>query len=305
MDQIKLIEAFVADLKILGRSPDTIKQYPRCVKRLLEFSGGDLLKVDGKMMGEFVEYLCGKGISIVSVSRYVAALSTFFDFLVFKEVIERNPITPAFRGHYFRGYKPHSAAQRRQCIKIEQAKLLLHSILDIREQAVVCLLLKTGIRRKEVSELDLVSVDIPNLTLHVRPTGKRSGEVIYFDDEMAFVFKKWLKRRQKMDTKGSPAFFLDRFGNRLSPNAIDMLFSKHAKAVGLHNPQSKRLEDRLSPHSCRHFFTTWMIDAGMQREFIAQLRGDHSGGTIGVYYHPSPQKVKESYMACAPKFGLM
>jgi len=167
------------------------------------------------------------------------------------------------------------------------------------------LLFKTGLRRKEVRELDVTSVDLPNLTIRVRGTGKRSNEIIYFDDEMEALFKKWLKQREKMDTKGDTALFLNRSGKRLGLGSIDNLFRKYATATGLNNPKSKRIEDRLSPHCARHFFTTWMINENMSREILAQLRGDITGGTMGVYYHPTLKEMKDAYLARVPKFGLL
>jgi integrase/recombinase XerD len=304
MDQIKLIESFKTDLQIRERSPDTISQYPNHVLRLLDYCG-DLLKVDDQVLGGYIEHLRAQGISLKSVNQYFAALSTFYDYLVFKKYIERNPITTAFKRYYFRRYKDHNAEQRRQIINIDQAKLLIHSIFDPRDQAVVVLLFKTGLRRKEVSELDVASVDLPSLTIHVRPTGKRSGEIVYIDDETAFLFKKWLKQRKKMDTKGSQAMFLNRSGNRLSLNAINNLFRKYATAAGLNNLASERLEDKLSPHCARHFFGTEMRKAHMQRELIARLRGDHLPAAMDMYDHVSPEELKEAYLACVPQFGLM
>jgi site-specific recombinase XerD len=311
MDQMKLIEAFAADLKMADRSPDTVGQYPRHVKRLLDFCqkrNVDLLAVDKNILIKYLEDLRDPNrnemINIVSIRQYFSALSTFFDFLVFHEYITTNPITPAFKRHYFREYKDHDATQRRKTIDITQAKILLHGIFDKRDRCVVCLLLKTGMRRKEVSELDVASVDLPKLTIHISPTGKRSGEIVFIDDEMAFVFRQWLKDRKKMDTKGSPAMFLNRSGNRLSLNAINNLFRKYATAAGLNNPLSDRLEDKFSPHACRHFFGTTMRKAHMQREFIARLRGDHLP-TMDLYDHVDPEELKEAYLACVPQFGLL
>jgi integrase/recombinase XerD len=302
MDQMKLIESFKTDLKTRGKSADTVKQYPRYVKKLLEFSG-DLLAVDQDVLAEYLEHLLSKKIDITSIIRYFAALSTFYNFLVFKKYILVNPITPVFRQHYFQRYKK-KAARSRQIITIEQARLLAMSILDPRDRAMVVLLLKTGIRRKELSELDVTGLDLKNLTLHVNPTGKRTNTVVYFDEETARTLLKWLVRREKMNTKGSPALFLNRYGNRLGPAAIDRLFSKYAEAVGLHDPQSPRLEDRLGPHCCRHWFTTHLRRAGMSREFIQKLRGDVSRESIDIYDHIDPKELRESYLAHIPQLGL-
>jgi integrase/recombinase XerD len=304
MDQTRLIADFKSDLKTRGLSADTIKSYPLYAKRLYDFSG-DLLAVDERVLTKYLSYLRDeKKIGFSSTRRYFAALGTFYDFLVFMKYLEVNPITSVFKKRYLRSYKSHDPMQRRQCISVEQAKLLVESILNPRERAVVVTLLKTGIRRKELSELDLVDLDMKNWIIHIKPTGKRSNEIVFFDEETAKVLGKWLVRREKLNKKGIPALFLDSFGNRLSPNSLNIMFAKYAAAAGLHDPESRRLEDRLSPHCCRHFFTTRLLEAGCQREYVMELRGDSPAAAVDVYFHPDPKKLRQAYLDCVPQLGL-
>jgi integrase/recombinase XerD len=303
MDQIGLIVEFEADLQTRGLCDDTVEQYPMHIRAFYGFVGGNLLGVNEEVLVNYLAHMRTNKVKQTSIKRYFTILSTFFDFLVFKKYIASSPVTPAFRKHYLKSYKRHDTEQRRQCITIRQAKTLIESILDPRERAVVVLLLKTGIRRKELSELDVTDVDIANKTIHIKPTGKRSNEVIYFDEETALVLNRWLKRR--VNKNKIPALFLDRFENRLSPIAINQIVIKHATAVGLHNPESKRLEDRLTPHSLRHFFTTRMLEAGCPREYVQELRGDTSQSAIDIYYHIDKTKLQKAYLDCVPQLGIL
>jgi integrase/recombinase XerD len=304
MDQTRLIADFKSDLMTRGLSADTIKSYPLYAKRLYDFSG-DLLTVNEGVLSKYLSYLRNEEkVGFTSIRRYFAALGTFFDFLVFMRYISVNPITSVFKKRYLRSYKSHDPMQRRQCISIEQARLFVESILNPRERAAVVLLLKTGIRRKELSELDLIDVDMKNRIIRIKPTGKRSNEIVFFDEETAKVLGKWLVRREKSNKKGSPALFLDSFGNRLSPNSLNIMFAKYASSAGLHNPKSPRLEDRLSPHCCRHYFTTTMLEAGMPREYVMELRGDSPSAAVDLYHHIDRKKLQKSYLECVPQLGL-
>jgi integrase/recombinase XerD len=303
--QIDLIGEFKADLRTRGMSEDTIETYPKYIKAFSAFVKGNLREVNEDLLVKYLEYLRKRKLEQSSIKRYYSALSTFYDFLVFKKYIATSPVTSTFRKHYLRSYKSHDAAQRRQCLSIEQAKTFVESILDPREKAVVVLLLKTGLRRKELSELDLKDVDMGNMTIHLKPTGKRSNEIVYFDEETANVLNRWLKRRKIANKNKEEALFLDRFGDRLSPEAINRMFTKHAIAVGLHDPESDRLQDRLSPHSCRHFFTTRMLEAGCPREYVQELRGDVGRAAVDIYYHIDKKKLQQAYLDCIPKLGIL
>ena len=311
--QIDLIAEFIIDLKTKGVSSHTITEYPRYVMEFHAFiGGGDLLSVDETAIKNYLVHLRSRTTKRVgrqnklakaSIKKYMAALSVFFDFLFWNGKIARNPV-PRVRKQYMRDYKAHNASQRRQCITIDQAKTLIDAILDPREKAVVVVLLKTGMRRHELSELDLSDVDIPNLTVHIKPTAKRSNEIVYFDHETAIILSKWLKVREKENKNKINALLLDRFGKRLSPVAICRIVTKHAAVVGLHDPSGTHLEDKLTPHSLRHAFTTWLRGAGMQREMIQFLRGDVGSESIDTYLHFDGATVKQAYLEYIPQLGL-
>jgi integrase/recombinase XerD len=210
-----------------------------------------------------------------------------------------------FRRLYLKSHKRHDVAQRRQCPTVEQAKLLVQSILDPKELAVVVLLLKTGMRRHELSELNVESLDLKNMIIHVQPTGKRSNEILYYDLETSIVLERWLKVREKLNKNKLDALFLDHFGNRLSGEAIYKIVIKHATAVGLHDPNSKRLDKRLTAHSLRHYFSTRMREAGMSREYVMELRGDSTHDAIDAYIHIDKKKLQEDYLALVPPLDLI
>ena len=74
--------------------------------------------------------------------------------------------------------------------------------------------------------------------------------------------------------------------------------------VGLHNPDSKRLEDRFSPHYFRHWFTTWLLRNNMKREYVQELRGDSRGDAIDIYNHIDHRDLRIQYLSCIPKLGV-
>ena len=82
------------------------------------------------------------------------------------------------------------------------------------------------------------------------------------------------------------------------------MVEKVATQVGLHDPNSDRMEDHFSPHCCRHWFTTHLRRAGMAREFIQELRGDARKEAIDIYDHIDRKELRESYLAHIPQMGI-
>lgn len=102
----------------------------------------------------------------------------------------------------------------------------------------------------------------------------------------------------------SDALFTNQYGDRLKRNGIYEAVTKHAEAVGLHDPDSNDLQDRFTPHCCRHWFTTHLRRAGMKREFIQELRGDTRGDAIDIYDHIDRDELREAYIANIPTLGI-
>jgi integrase/recombinase XerD len=302
MDQIKLLEEFAADLHDRGLSKYTMLTYPKYALALSKFTGGDLLAVNEEMLGKYLSHLRAEGIAQTSLKRYFASLSTFYEFLVYKKYITTNPVSSAFKKRYLKSYKSHNPAQRRQCPTVEQVRLFVAGI-PLREKAPIVLLFKTGIRRSELASLDVNDLDLEKLTIYLKPTGKRSNEVVYIDPETRLLLAKWLQRRERIEKKNRDAeraLFLDSQGGRLRPATINVMFRKHATYAGLHDPTSKKLRDKLSPHCARHWFTTQLIERSCPREFVQELRGDKSNAAVDIYSHLDSKKLKQSYLDCIP-----
>jgi len=93
-------------------------------------------------------------------------------------------------------------------------------------------------------------------------------------------------------------------GTRIIKRSIEEVIEKHAERVGLHNPRADRLEDRFTPHCCRHWFVTHLLRAGMSRDFVKELRGDTRGEAIDIYNHIDKKELRESYLAHIPQLGI-
>ncbi|MFZ3133118.1 MAG: tyrosine-type recombinase/integrase [Methanothrix sp.] len=306
MDMDRLIQDFVKDCQLRGMSPRSIPHYgyiPKVFKNYLEGQGVDFQTVDKDHLRGFIEYLrIEKGAAGKTVENYFAVLSTFYDYLTFEGLVSSNPVLP-IRRRYLRRYKDNSM-QERQLISVEAMGRLINSEMDIRNKAIIALLAKTGIRRGELISLDVEDVDLVEMRIKLKPTAKRTNRIVFFDAETAFILRRWLKVREGRNKKGIPALFLNAMGDRLDRGGVLLLVGEAARRVGLHNPDSERMEDRFSPHCCRHFFTTHLRRAGMRREFIQELRGDSRREAIDIYDHIDLKELKEAYLAAIPQLGI-
>jgi len=193
----------------------------------------------------------------------------------------------------------------RKLISVEQMSLLINSVLDTRDKAILTLLAKTGLRRGELISLNIMDVNWAeqSITLQKKQFKKRSSRTVFFDDETGRVLRRWLRQRENLQPE-TPALFVGEKGGRLKRNCIYSMVVKYAERVGLHDSKSQNPEDHFSPHCFRHWFTTYLRRAGMDREFIKVLRGDRRREAIDIYDRIDREELRRSYLAFVPQLGL-
>jgi integrase/recombinase XerD len=293
------LKSFEADLRLQGLAACTIKGTKWDAHQYLAWcasQGYDPLDPDLRL---YLQHLKERGLKYGTIRNSFTRLSCYFEYLIEEGRMEQNP-AEKFRKRYIKKYK--ETEERRKIISIEEAKTLVRATIDTRDRAILLLLLKTGIRRNELVTLDVRDLDMADKSLMLKPTAKRSNRLIFFDDEAARALQRWLNQREKRYIK-SDSLFLNNKGQRLKSEGVDRIVRIAAERVGLYIA-SKKLEDRFTPHCCRHWNATHLLKAGMPREHVKWLRGDAMKEAIDIYNHIEPEDVKKSYLVHVPQLGV-
>jgi len=309
-DEFSLIEDFLRDCDVRAMTKESIRRYKTPLKMFHDFltsRGKTFSNVDREDVKDFLTHLrehqkCG----VKTIENYFSALSSFYEYLAYENLVTENPIL-SVRKRYLRQYKKPSYGfgnnSPRKLITVEEMKMLISSIFDIRDKAMLLLLAKTGIRRDELVNIDIDEINWKELSITLKPKAKRSNRIIFFDDETATILKKWIYMRGKIGPKNN-ALFIGSWGNRIDGNDVYDTVVKHATRVSLHNADSTKEEDHFPPHCFRHWFTTHLRRAGMQKEFIQELRGDKRGEAIDIYDHIDREELRMAYLAYIPQLGI-
>jgi len=291
------------------RNIKSIETYSIYVKQYLDLldsrskNANSANSADKSDLKDFLSILRQRGLKQASIEKAFTCISSLYTYMVDDDLISSNPVT-SFKRRYLRKYKDENISDARQIVSIEQASHLVNSTLNSRDKAILVLLFKTGIRRGELCSLDVGDIDFENMSIKLKSTPKRSNRILYFDNETEYVLWAWLQFRKTKERNSTPALFLSRKGVRIGSESIGILVEKHASRVGLHNPESKCLEDHFTPHCCRHWFTTHLIRAGMSRDFVKELRGDVRHDAIDIYNHIDKKELRENYLAHIPQLGI-
>ncbi len=142
-----------------------------------------------------------------------------------------------------------TGAQARKLVSVATAS----SWAGVRNRAMILTLLDTGVRLGELIRLDLVDVQLRELTIRIR-TGKGDKERYVFLGRCLFrAMRTWIEARGAFSQDGP--LFMTRRGERLDGRNVQRILSRLAVKAGLESA-------KVSPHRLRHSFATHYIMNG-------------------------------------------
>ena len=227
--------------------------------------------------------------SATTRARRLAAIKSFYKFLVRRKIIE---VSPARR------VKAPKLPQRLpRAIPVDETFALMEAPTDqtplgLRDRAMLELAYGCGLRVSELCGLDLRSVD--RASRIVRVLGKGNKERLVPVNETALeALDAWLQQRPLVaKEKATPALFLNYRGGRLTARSTARHLVKHALAAGL--------DRRVTPHQLRHSFATHLLAGGADIRSIQELLGHASLSTTQRYTAVSFEQLQAVYDKAHP-----
>jgi integrase/recombinase XerC len=237
--------------------------------------------VDSRTVRAFLASLHGRKIDRVSIARKLAALRSYFRFLVRRGVLASNPARQVTT--------PRLPRKLVTFLPIDEATALLDAPgTRVRDHAILELLYASGLRVSELAGLDLEDVD--RVAGTVRVLGKGSKErIVPFGGAAASAIEAYLAERGE----GGGPLFRNVSGGRLGVRSIHTIVRRRARAAGIAR--------RVSPHTLRHSFATHLLDAGGDLRLIQDLLGHSRLSTTQRYTHVTSDQLMRVYDAAHPR----
>ncbi len=287
------IAAFCAYLETERNvSPHTLAAYGRDLKQLAEFvgrekgEGAQARDVDHLLLRRYLALL-GKNAQKTSIGRKLAAIRTFFRFLLRRGIIARNPAELIAT--------PKREQRLPFHLDIDQATTLVEAPADdqkhaLRDRAILELLYSSGLRVSELTGLDIGDLDLSGGM--VRVLGKGGKErIVPVGSRAVEAIRSYLILRGEL--AGSGALFLNTRGERINRRGVARIVDAHVLRIAAFK--------RISPHVLRHTFATHLLEGGADLRAIQELLGHASLSTTQKYTHVGIDRLMEVYDKAHPK----
>ena len=273
-DKLGYIASFEDYLRERDRGEKTRAAYIGDLKRFIDWFEGSSGHLFGPAavttldLAEYRGWLQRSGKKPASVNRALAAIRAFFDYARDAGLVEASPAVKLRRV----GEEPRAprSLDRRQQQALARA---VQKYGSLRDQAVITLLLHTGLRVSELAGLKPEDVRREGSVwvLVVRAGKGNKRREVPLNDTAKGIMERLLK-----ETTGD--LFASRKHGPLSVRAVQRMLNKYARIAGLEN---------VTPHVLRHTFAKNLIDMGESIDRVAALLGHANLNTTARYTRPT------------------
>lgn len=243
IEAIPLIIEFCHWLNKEGKSPSTITTYKRELEKYQEWlqeRNGDITELTKTDIEGYILYLEQGQKSAATIDKKIGAIRTFTKFLEKPELIFGISLKSVEKDDF-------------ETLSLDEYDSLLKEVKEdgnLRDIAIVYVLLHTGIRVSELCNLNWSHVDLENNELTIeKNTEKRT--IPLSNDAKTHLHNYF----QSSTTK--KAVFVSKTGERITERTVQYMLKKY----------------NVNPNKMRHTFCQRLIDSNVDLEIVSRLAG--------------------------------
>lgn len=272
-DEVDFLELFLSAKQIEGCSKNTIFYYKSTIEKMLDKLGKRIDDITTEDIRNYLsEYKYKRKSSKTTIDNMRRIFSSFFAWLENEDYILKNPVK--------RIKKVKRGRVVKEILTDEHLETLLNNCDNIRDLAIIELLISTGMRVGELVKLNIEDINFNERECIVFGKGE-SERIVYFDARTKLYLNQYLRTR----TDSNRALFvsLRKPHNRLGISGVEITLKK----IG-----EKSKIDNVHPHRFRRTLATNAIDKGMPIEQVQRLLGHVQIDTTLQYAMVNQNNVK-------------
>lgn len=291
MDYLAGYEAWLAHEK--RAAANTLSSYLRDVRQFTEWLDEGhipLIQVNQEDVRLYAQHLEKKGKSNATVVRSVAALKSFYTYLISIRAVQVNPA---------KGFSPSRVERKLPAILSNREVDLFLEQPDpsdskgCRDKAMLELLYATGIRVSELISLDVQDLNLSASFLRCRGRGKERVVPLYKGAVRAMAAYINDVRPQLLENPGETALFVNMNGERMSRQGFWKIVKCYQDKAGIHKD--------ITPHTLRHSFAAHLLENGADLKSIQEMLGHADISATQIYTQVVNQKRRDVYSMAHPR----
>ncbi len=289
--QIKLFLEFLENDKKL--SENTLQSYRRDIVQFQDYLNNERLaysKISQQEIKKYIEYLKKIGKKTSTISRNLASIRSFYQFLLRTKKIRKDP-TDGMQS-------PKIEKKAPSILSSDEVELLLEQPSDadlkgIRDKAMLEFAYATGMRVTEIISLNINDVDFDKSLVSCNSGSNKRN--IPLGTISLNALQEYVKeaRPVMIKTEDEKALFVNVNGKRLTRQGF-------WKIIKYYKEQAHITKD-ITPHVLRHSFATHLLQNGADLKSIQMMLGHSDISSTQVYMQFQDDSLKNVYHKAHPR----
>jgi integrase/recombinase XerC len=274
-------------------SSHTLSNYARDLARFTAFLSTralhDWSMIDETLLRDYLATRHRQHMAARSLQRELSSLRSFFNFLIQEQRLTHNP------AKHLQAPKAERALPT--ALDVDQMQQFLQISADdplaIRDKAILELFYSSGLRLSELTQLNLLDVDLHDGMVNVIGKGRKARRVP-LGAYAQHAIRAWLNTRTQFPKHSTtPALFLSQQGLRVSTRNIQQRLRGWAQKQGL--------GVHVHPHMLRHSFASHLLESSGDLRAVQELLGHSDISTTQIYTHLDFQHLAKVYDQAHPR----
>lgn len=274
----------------INLSPHTMRAYRSDLDDSQRYFGvrRSLGAVDKDQLRKYIRHLREqRRFKETTIKRRLASLKLLFKWAAQEEIVGINPFDSLNERIRLPKRLPRALDRGdQQCLR---KAIAIHpradDFVDVRDKAIVHLLLETGIRVGELVAIDLADFSLADGSIIIHGKGNRQ--------RIVFVVQKLLQRKINLYLSWRSA--LPAVSSKLFVSAEGRAIATPVVRAGLRRISSAAgISRNVTPHMLRHTCATQWLEDGLDIRHVQKLLGHRSISTTEIYTHVSDQSLREA-----------
>ena len=289
-----LVESFLDFLqKDKKLSDNTLQSYNRDIKlyyNYLEAHNLDVVKTDESELNTYLDSLKENGKAVSTVSRNLASLRSFYQYLCRTKVITEDPTINL--------ESPKIERKLPKVLTSEQVELLLEQpkcvdLKGYRDKAMLELVYATGIRVTELISLNVEDINLENG--YIKCSNKSKERIIPIGTLAVNALKEYIEKSRNILLKdeNDQALFVNVNGHRLTRQGFWKIIKQYKTQANI--------DVDITPHTLRHSFAVHLLENGAELRAIQEMLGHSDISSTQVYAQIGQNRIKDVYMKSHPR----
>ncbi|WP_298029747.1 site-specific tyrosine recombinase XerD [uncultured Dysosmobacter sp.] len=287
MDDIDRYGAYLADEK--KASQNTVSSYLRDVRQFAAHLDCDLRDVTQEQVRDYMSWMQSRGKSAASVTRFLASVKSFYNFLLADGFVRENPTRGVAAAKVERKY-PEILTAKEVELFLEQPQCV--DAKGFRDHAMLELLYATGIRVSELISLDMDDLNLAASFIRCESKGKERIIPLYHTAVKAL--QDYVRNiRPQLADEEETALFVNMNGERMSRQGFWKIIKYYQEKAGI--------EKDITPHTLRHSFAVHLLENGADLRSIQEMLGHADISSTQIYTHVVKRQLKDVYQKAHPR----